>query len=67
MTKKERRPQNENDLKYEDELNEDALKNEDILKNCPPTQQQFCPHPPNRNRIPHDEYNVCGIAHAHTY
>ena len=23
--------------------NEDELKNEDVLKNCPLTQQQFCP------------------------
>ena len=77
--------------------NEDELKNDDVLKNCPPTAQQFCPpsyyditwiflttshldsHTKNDvkpemlsgvqtgNRIPHDRYDVRGIAHARSY
>ena len=79
--------------------NQDELTNQNVLKNRPPTQQQFCPpslsyyditwfffktshldsHTTNDvkpgmlsgvqtgNRIPHDEYNLHGIAHACAY
>ena len=36
--------------------NENELKNEDVLKNCPPTQQQFCPPPPSPITILPDNF-----------
>ena len=62
-TKKEDKFKYYSDLKNEDDLqnmtsnmktNEDELKDEDVLKNCPPTQQQFCPPPPSPITILHD-------------